>query len=123
MTERRKFSRIVYSAPASLFQGSVLFPTRLLDISLKGALVDTPANWSDNDQITDLVFRLNESEVDIQMQVQPVRVDDDLLHLKCVQIDIDSISHLRRLIELNVQDESLLHRELEELSKPLDSDT
>ncbi len=31
-------------------------------------------------------------------------------------IDIESIAHLRRLVELNVGDDSLLHRDLEHLS-------
>ena len=32
--------------------------------------------------------------------------------LKCHYIDIDSITHLKRLIELNLADDELLHREL-----------
>ncbi len=31
---------------------------------------------------------------------------------ECVHIDIDSISHLRRLVELNLGDDTLLEREL-----------
>jgi hypothetical protein len=32
--------------------------------------------------------------------------------VRCLEIDLDSISHLRRLVELNVGDEAILHREL-----------
>ncbi len=34
---------------------------------------------------------------------------------RCEHIDIDSITHLKRLIELNLGDEALLHRELAHL--------
>ena len=43
---------------------------------------------------------------------------DHHLGLFCHHIDIDSITHLRRLIELNLGDETLLQRELAELLPP-----
>jgi len=35
-----------------------------------------------------------------------------LLGLSCREIDLDSITHLRRLVALNLGDEALLDREL-----------
>jgi hypothetical protein len=37
------------------------------------------------------------------------------LHLACISVDLDSVSHLRRLIELNIGDASAAERELSEL--------
>ncbi|HXK57002.1 MAG TPA: PilZ domain-containing protein, partial [Gammaproteobacteria bacterium] len=37
------------------------------------------------------------------------------LGLRCVSIDMESIGHLRRLVELNLGDAELLHRDLESL--------
>lgn len=37
---------------------------------------------------------------------------DGLLGLQCREIDLDSITHLRRLIELNLGSSELLEREL-----------
>ncbi|OZT82227.1 pilus assembly protein PilZ, partial [Vibrio sp. 03_296] len=42
--------------------------------------------------------------------------DQQTIRLKITHIDIDSISHLKRLVELNVGDDTLLHREIEHLS-------
>ena len=35
--------------------------------------------------------------------------------VRCESIDLDSVSHLRRLVELNVGDESILQRDLSSL--------
>jgi hypothetical protein len=45
------------------------------------------------------------------------RTRDDLLGFVCRHIDLESISHLRRLVELNLGDESLLERELAALGE------
>jgi hypothetical protein len=48
----------------------------------------------------------------IKMQVRLTHEDNGQLGFVCQHIDLDSISHLRRLIELNLGDEEELHREL-----------
>jgi hypothetical protein len=40
------------------------------------------------------------------------RVEGSQLGLKCTHIDLDSVTHLRQLIERNSQDPALLVREL-----------
>jgi hypothetical protein len=46
------------------------------------------------------------------MEVELVHDDHNQLGFHCSHIDVDSISHLRRLIELNLGDEAELEREL-----------
>lgn len=46
-----------------------------------------------------------------------VHCEDGHLGFRCDHIDLDSISHLKRLVELNLSDEALLERELSELSQ------
>ena len=41
---------------------------------------------------------------------------NNALGFRCEHIDIDSMTHLKRLVELNLADEALLHRELSALS-------
>ena len=43
--------------------------------------------------------------------------DGELIGFVCRHIDVDSISHLRRLVELNLGDEALLERELAALGE------
>jgi len=41
--------------------------------------------------------------------------DNNTVGIRCESIDLDSISHLRRLVELNLGDPELLNRELSAL--------
>ena len=119
MTENRRFTRIVFSTPASLIQDNKQWLTELVDLSLKGALVLKPADWRANigERFT-LDFKLPGSDIDICMQVHKAHERDNCLGLTCDSIDIDSATHLRRLIELNVGSAQLLNRDLEHLAIP-----
>ncbi|NDD14394.1 MAG: hypothetical protein EB072_17560 [Betaproteobacteria bacterium] len=48
----------------------------------------------------------------IAMDIQVARVQGSRLGLQCTHIDLDSVTHLRQLIEHNAQDPALLGREL-----------
>jgi len=113
--ERRYFSRVLFSSQACLVQGQQHLAVNLIDISLKGALIQKPIQWQASDLGLQLKIELEENGIEIVMNVQVTHDNNTHLGLKCTHIDIDSISHLRRLIELNTGDESLLQRELEQL--------
>jgi hypothetical protein len=49
------------------------------------------------------------------MQGELVHREGHQVGLRCREIDIESIAHLRRLVELNLGDEDLLERELSAL--------
>ena len=116
MKERRRFFRAGYLKPAQLQQGDQIWATTLLDLSLQGALLQRPEHW--NAQASGLfmlTFTLDDSDIQISMEVEATHLDDKRLGVYCHHIDIDSVSHLRRLIELNVGDSELLMRELAHL--------
>ncbi len=116
MIERRRFFRAVYSTPARLQQGEHIWSTTLLDLSLQGALLARPKQWTDqNTGLFTLSFSLADSEIQINMEVEPTHLDSKKLGVYCHHIDIDSASHLRRLIELNAGDTELLLREFAHL--------
>ncbi|QYJ80535.1 PilZ domain-containing protein [Shewanella acanthi] len=111
MDDRRKFSRILFAATASLQQGEHHWQTTLLDLCLNGALVEVPANFNgSNDPIT-LTFTLPGSDIELHMDTQVVHHRNGQFGLQCHAIDVESISHLKRIVELNLGDASLLHRE------------
>ena len=117
MSERRRFSRILYLTMADLVQGDKKWRTQLVDISLQGALLIRPDDWESNDDDKEysLSFVLSGSDIEIKMQVMLTHEASKKLGFYCHHIDIDSATHLKRMIELNVGDEELLHRELEQL--------
>jgi hypothetical protein len=51
----------------------------------------------------------------ITMETRVVHREGDDAGLRCLSIDLDSVTHLRRLVELNLGDPALLDRELSEL--------
>lgn len=111
--ERREFKRVAFEARTELTQDDHSWPVRLLDLSLKGLLIERPSPWLGDAQRP---FRVDiHLSPDVSVQMQAVRLthdDHDHLGFACEQIDIASISHLRRLLEWNLADPAELEREL-----------
>jgi hypothetical protein len=114
--ERRKHSRVAFHAPASLILSDRTLEVAVLDLSLKGALVRLPAGTVMADQTPcKLCVQLDEMLVGITMEMRVVHLEGRSAGLLCLSIDLDSVTHLRRLVELNLGDPTLLDRELSEL--------
>lgn len=110
--ERRRFQRIAFDAPTVLVQGEQRWTVVLHDLSLKGLLVEEPTNWNgDAEQTFEAQVQLSDDTL-VTMQVALTRNQPGFLGFVCQHIDLESISHLRRLVELNLGDEALLEREL-----------
>ena len=113
---RRHFSRIPMDSEVTLACGAQQWKSQLLDISLKGALLAIPEEFGEcPDCSCRLMFSLNETDVSIMMVGHIVHQKEDHLGFRCDSIDLDSITHLKRMVELNLGDENLLERELAEL--------
>ncbi len=113
--EQRQFSRIPFDVPVTLTLGQQVWETGLIDISLHGALIKAPPDFGpDPQQDYRLVVHL-QGGPDICMDVQLAHQENEELGLRCKDIDVDSITHLRRLVELNLGDPELLERELSSL--------
>lgn len=115
--EQRRFSRVSFQGKAHLETAAQSYPTEVLDISLKGALISVPVGWQP-DVPGPLVLRVHLSDypLDFSMQVSVAHQHNDVVGLHCDKIDLESAGHLKRLIELNLGDNQLLSRELSELS-------
>ncbi|EDQ01290.1 PilZ domain-containing protein [Shewanella benthica] len=113
MDEKRKFSRILYATGAQLTQADKVWTTKILDLSLNGALVEEPDSFTIDNAPIILNFTLQGSDIEMQMETRLIHQKSGHLGLRCEHIDVDSISHLRRMIELNTGDSSMLNRELE----------
>ncbi len=115
--ERRRFHRIDFDAPTEIVQGERRWPVELHDLSLKGLLVKRPPAWDgDPEQAFEARIELG-ADIRVRMEVLLTRQQGELLGFSCQHIDLESISHLRRLVELNLGDETLLERELAALGE------
>lgn len=113
--DQRKFSRIPFDVPVTISRDEQVWDTGLIDISLHGALIKVPQDFAPD---PGLEYRLAihlEGGPDICMDVLVAHQEKEELGLNCKDIDVDSITHLRRLVELNLGDPELLERELSSL--------
>ncbi|MFO1196106.1 MAG: PilZ domain-containing protein [Burkholderiaceae bacterium] len=117
--DRRRFWRALFTAPVIVQDGDGRITAELVDVSLNGALVEVPDLWEGRvGQPVDLEFPLSEAVV-VKMSTTVAHLEGRRVGLKCEHVDLDSISHLRRLVELNSGNPELLRRELSELIHPL----
>ncbi|NVJ49727.1 MAG: PilZ domain-containing protein [Gammaproteobacteria bacterium] len=114
--ERRHYHRVNFDTVAQLTLGSETIRCELLDLCLQGALLkcssEQDIQLNDHGQ---LCFTLSDEEPIITMDVTVVHRTNDCIGVYCDTIDIDSMSHLRRLIELNVGDAEVLKRDFKSL--------
>ncbi|VVM76897.1 Cyclic diguanosine monophosphate-binding protein [Pseudomonas fluorescens] len=110
--DRRRFKRIAFDARTELSQGAFIWPVKLIDLSLKGLLIEKPEPWlGDQAQVFSVDIHLDE-DVEIKMDVQLTHDEDGQLGFVCRYISLESIERLRRLIEFNLGDPQELEREL-----------
>lgn len=112
---RRHFWRATFNAPVRLTSDTGTVDVQLIDISLKGALFEVPPGWQGRvDEPCHLKLHLTEGVI-IGMWGRVVHLDGQNVGFRCDNIDLDSITHLRRLVELNSGDPKLLEREIQTL--------
>lgn len=112
---KRRFARVLFNTPALLNYHGKIWHGHIVDISLKGALFALTEHNTltlQEDRACALNIALNEGSMRIKMEGLIAHHEENRIGLTCRHIDIDSITHLRRLIELNLGDETLLEREL-----------
>ena len=117
MQNRRQFTRILFSLQAELAIEQQIFNVKITDISLNGALLSLDTKGiSLKGMCGVLSFQLNDFDAKIIMNVTVAHQEVNIIGLRCNNIDIDSVSLLRRLIELNLADDEQFHKELSQLT-------
>jgi len=119
--ENRHFTRIPFDADVTITnaQSGTRYQARLIDISLKGALTSQPPDWpQEYDNAYQLTLNLAEKseQTRLSMEVNVAHSENKHIGFHISHMDLDTATHLHRLVELNLGDERLLQRELEELS-------
>lgn len=110
--DRRQFLRSVFHAPVRLRLGESESQAFLHDVSLKGALVEVSASWSGRVGDACLLRLELASDAAITMETTIAHVEGIHVGLHCERVDLDSMTHLRQLVEHNADDPALLERDL-----------
>ncbi len=114
--EKRRFSRVSFDADVILTRDDEQWRSKIEDISLKGVLIATPEKWNGvNGEHFHLEVIFADSGSLINAQIIVAHNENGHTGFEIVEIDVDSVSHLRRLMELNLGNPDLLNRELSAL--------
>lgn len=117
--QRRRFSRIRFECGATLVCAGRRTDCEVRDLSLKGALVSLPGGPLPGlGEPCVLELLLDEETSRIRMEGAIAHVADRGVGVAWREIDLESLTHLRRLLELNLGDCELMHRELSALLSP-----
>ncbi len=110
---RRNFSRVKFDSKVFINCGKLSIEAQLADISLKGALVN-PNDRIEIDEGDKCIFEFHLNDSDVVLKIDSLLVYDENNHLglKFDNIDLESMIHLRRLVELNVGDPDQIQKEL-----------
>ena len=116
--DQRHITRIPFNATTTLVDSKTgeKQTAELVDISFKGILVKKPSDWQIENGVQYTVnLQLAGDEIELNLEVIAVHIEKNCIGFKTEHMDLDSATHLRRLVELNLGDENLLERELSEL--------
>ncbi len=117
MPDKRRFHRVLFDSLVEFESGDCEHVCELIDISLNGALIAacsgaTPAPGTP----CTLILNLDEEhENQIIMVGSIAHKVENRVGIRCNSIDSESMTNLRRLVEYNLGDVELVHRELEML--------
>jgi hypothetical protein len=112
----RNYARIPFATEVLLHLHGKAVKVQLVDIALKGALVQTETleGVTLHDKCR-LEFPLDQVGDVVVMSGIVVHLEDQHIGIECQDIDLTSLTHLRRLLELNTGDADLMNRELSHL--------
>ena len=114
---RRQFQRVRLDAAVRLYSDREMWATTLVDLALKGALVERPKEWiGEVGKIQRLELRVNPLVI-VSANARIAHVGENFIGFCFERMDLDSFVALKRLIELNVGDPAQLGRELAALDR------
>ncbi|WP_416426981.1 PilZ domain-containing protein [Pseudomonas sp. App30] len=110
--ERRRFKRVAFDAKTQISQGDRNWSVKLIDLSLRGALIQRPDHW-DVDPRKHFQINIHLTDlIEVRMDAELRHEEHGHLGFACLHIGLEDIGHLRRIIELNLGDMEELEREL-----------
>jgi len=111
--ERRHFSRVQFQSECFLTFGDKKYTGTLVDLSLKGALIhnDEGLKVKSGDHCS-FNFALAGADFELNFDATLVFYKDDQLGVQFGNITLESMTHLRRLVELNTGDSGRIQEEL-----------
>ena len=100
--EKRHFTRADFTTGGTIRRGTRQIPCVLVDLSLKGALVTVEdPDLVELNKLFEITIPLPGSDIAIKTSSECVHKESNYLGFRFHSIDAESMTHLRRLLELN----------------------
>ncbi|MEZ4528323.1 MAG: PilZ domain-containing protein [Desulfobacterales bacterium] len=115
MDNKRRFTRVPFRAQTRIDIGGRTYAVgEIYNLAIGGCLLHFGTNAKIGTPCR-LTIRLSESDEDISVHVkgEVVRSDSGMLAVKFIQIDPDSLFHLRNIIRYNARDAHKVEKEIE----------
>ncbi len=112
MTEQRHFQRIGFRTEASITTREASFSCSLVDLALQGALFKSQAAIPlEVGQKADLNISLPDSDINLNFTAELIHKRGDFCGFLFLTEDVETLVHLRRLLELNIGDAEVTDKE------------
>ncbi|HMB17037.1 MAG TPA: PilZ domain-containing protein [Pelovirga sp.] len=112
MTELRNYSRIPFHTTATILWAQEKFPCELVDLALRGALLQTKDELPiETGARAKVEIELANSELKLTFGVELIHCEQNQYGFLFIDADDESLAHLRRLLELNLGDGEQVDRE------------
>ncbi len=115
MPDKRNYARVQFVENAQVNCAGAVIDCRVLDIALKGVLLQFPPEsvpQLTSDQEVTIIIALEGRDLFLEFQAYATHFNDSTIGFRFTSMDSDSITHLRRLLELNSGDPEEIYREL-----------
>ena len=113
MTEQRHYQRISFVTTTQVEIDATCYEATLADISLKGALVAFPAAVKPEEgKACHLRIELGSDETVLAFEGEIAHAHEALAGIRFTRYNLETITHLRRLLELNSADPDRVLSEL-----------
>ncbi|MBF0469961.1 MAG: PilZ domain-containing protein [Gammaproteobacteria bacterium] len=109
---KRIYSRVNFDAGCQVESMGIVHECELIDISLRGALVIAKEELPlQPEQPCRLAIALEDSDIVLTFEAEVTHNTEQHVGFRFIAQDLDSFTHLRRLLEVNIGDYDTLHRE------------
>lgn len=118
MPENRRYHRVNFNCLVEFETDELCHICELVDISLQGALIAACSGATPPEGTPcKLKISLNDSnDIKIIMNGVVARKIENRVGIHCDSIDVDSMKHLRKLVELNLGNVELVNRDFDALA-------
>ena len=111
--DERRFRRVPFATEVQLLAGAQLHSCQLLDIALKGALLECAGPWTlPVGTRASLTIPLPDATITLDFDAELVHHEGAHLGFQFLHEDLQTFTHLRKLLELNTGDPEGIRSEL-----------